>query len=66
MIDPITNLVHTGLGSDVDTVMVNGEILVENGKVLVVNEQDILQEVQDLATRRWKEIGKREIPFRLF
>lgn len=66
VIDPITNLVHTGLGSDVDTVMVNGEILVENGKVLVVNEQDILREVQDLATRRWQEIGKRDIPFRLF
>ena len=32
VIDPITNLVHTGLGSDVDTVMVNGEILVRKWK----------------------------------
>jgi 5-methylthioadenosine/S-adenosylhomocysteine deaminase len=63
VIEPIPNLIHTGLGSDVDTVIVNGEVLVDEGKVVVVDEEKILQDVQALAKLRWSEIGKREIAF---
>ena len=66
IVDPVANLIHTGLGSDVDTVIINGEIVVEEGKVLVVDEQEILKKAQELATARWKEIGGRELRYRLF
>ena len=66
LVDPIANLIHTGLGSDVDTVLVDGKILVENGHTLIVDEQEVIKEVQELATRRWKEIANQDIAFNLF
>jgi 5-methylthioadenosine/S-adenosylhomocysteine deaminase len=66
LVDPVANLVHTGLGSDVDTVIINGQTLVEQGRVLVVDEAEVVRQAQDLAVRRWKEVAGREIIFDLF
>jgi 5-methylthioadenosine/S-adenosylhomocysteine deaminase len=66
LVDPVANLIHTGLGSDVDTVIVNGQTLVEQGRVMVVNESEIIRQAQHLAVLRWKEIAGKEIRFDLF
>jgi hypothetical protein len=32
--------------SDIDTVMVNGKILVENGKAVTIDEEDVLRKAK--------------------
>ena len=38
MYDPISHLVYTTRGDDVETTIVNGKILMRGGKVLTLNE----------------------------
>ena len=56
-IDAVGTLVHTGLGSDIDTVIIDGNIVVEGGKVLTVNVDDILREAQRVADRKWRDVN---------
>lgn len=49
------NLIFAARGSDVDTVFVDGECLVEHGKMIRVSEQDIL----DLAMRQTHSLLQR-------
>ena len=62
-----SNLVYAGMGSDVDTVMVDGKIIMENREVKTVNEQEVLDEAVEAAEMidlkagikikpRWREI----------
>jgi cytosine/adenosine deaminase-related metal-dependent hydrolase len=44
-------------GSDVETVMVQGEILMEDRKVLTVNEDDIMEWAQAEAEHTWEVFG---------
>ncbi len=39
---PVHRLIHQVLGSDVDTVIVDGKILMRGGKVLTANMQEAL------------------------
>ncbi|MGQ9564950.1 MAG: amidohydrolase [Candidatus Bathyarchaeales archaeon] len=49
MHDIYANLVYSATGSDVDTVMVNGKILMENRQVTVADEEKILKKAQKTA-----------------
>jgi 5-methylthioadenosine/S-adenosylhomocysteine deaminase len=53
-----TNLVYSAQPSDVDTVIVNGEIVVKDGMVTTVNESTILEKAQTAAQDWWKRSGK--------
>ena len=55
LVNILGNLVHTGLASDVDTVIVNGQILMEGRKVTTVNEGEVLVQAQKTTERLWKE-----------
>ncbi|KAH7066892.1 5-methylthioadenosine/S-adenosylhomocysteine deaminase n1 [Paraphoma chrysanthemicola] len=44
-IDPVTVVIH-GSGSDVDTVLVDGHILVEHGKLIHVDEKGIIEKAK--------------------
>ena len=52
--DPVANFVHNGLASDVDTVLVDGQILVQGGTVLRVDEQDVINAAQQQAEDFWR------------
>jgi len=52
--DPVANFVHNGLASDVDTVIVDGRILVRGGEVLTVNVDDVLDAGQQQAEAFWQ------------
>lgn len=52
--NPVTELIHYGLSSDVDTVYVDGEVLVEDGKVLVVDELEVIGAAQRQADDFWR------------
>ncbi|MEM2263482.1 MAG: N-ethylammeline chlorohydrolase, partial [Candidatus Bathyarchaeia archaeon] len=42
-------LVYSARGSDVDTVIVDGKILVENGRVLVLDEGAVMERAERCA-----------------
>lgn len=47
--NPLSNIVYSALGSDVDTVICNGKILLENKQLTTINEQEIIDEVNEKA-----------------
>jgi cytosine/adenosine deaminase-related metal-dependent hydrolase len=44
--DVVSNIVYSAMGSDVDTVMVNGRLLLRHGKALTLDEDRIVGEAQ--------------------
>ncbi len=49
--DPIDVLLYRGKGSHVDTVMVNGRIVVEGGKILTLDEEAVAARLAEAASR---------------
>lgn len=45
----LSNIIYSSLGTDVDTVICNGSILLENKELKTINEQEIIQEVNERA-----------------
>ncbi len=43
MFDPYTQIVYSGKGLDVDTVVINGKILMKDKKVIVLDKKEILE-----------------------
>jgi 5-methylthioadenosine/S-adenosylhomocysteine deaminase len=57
----ISNLVYSTKGSDVDTVICNGKILMENRKVLTLNEEEIYEKAQNSAERLRSEAKEEKL-----
>ncbi|NLB52145.1 MAG: amidohydrolase [Syntrophomonadaceae bacterium] len=49
--DIVANLVYAGQASDVDTVIINGKIVMENRIIRTLNEGEILKTAKKIATR---------------
>jgi 5-methylthioadenosine/S-adenosylhomocysteine deaminase len=54
--DPIKSLVECGSGSDVETVIVDGQFLVEGGKATRLDEAALLRDVQSEGERLWHAV----------
>ncbi|MFM9886355.1 MAG: amidohydrolase family protein [Burkholderiales bacterium] len=52
-----SRIAHLARGADVETVLVQGEVLMENRKVLKVNESDVLEWAQAEAEHTWEVFG---------
>jgi 5-methylthioadenosine/S-adenosylhomocysteine deaminase len=52
--DPYANIVYSACGSDVDTVIVDGKILMENRDVKTLDEEEVVLEAQKTATNLLK------------
>ena len=53
--DPVSTIAYAAHGSDVDTVVIDGKIVMENRKVLSLDEKQIIEE----ARARYPEVAKR-------
>lgn len=51
--DPINALVEYGSGADVETVIVNGEIVIENGRSTRIDEEELFAQAEQGARRAW-------------
>ena len=51
--DPYLHLVYCENGASVDTVIVNGNVVVEHGKVQTVDEQALRDEIRKEAGKLW-------------
>jgi len=55
--DPVSSVVYSASGADVDTVLVDGKVLVENGRVLTLDEDRILKEARERLPQILKRTG---------
>ena len=55
-INLLSNIVHYGQASDVESVMVGGQLVMEHGKVLTMNEEDVLRNAQEAASTAWRRL----------
>ncbi len=56
MYDVYSHLVYTVNGADVETVLVDGKVLMENRKIKTVDEEEIIHRAQAFAKRLKEEI----------
>ncbi len=56
LIDPVANLVHGGLGTDVSQVWVDGQPLVVDGKVVSMDQREVLRRAQAAAQALWAKM----------
>jgi cytosine/adenosine deaminase-related metal-dependent hydrolase len=57
LINPIANLVYSATGSDVNTVIINGNIIMQDRRVLTLDEDAILKEAQERAEKIMERAG---------
>lgn len=60
MYDPVSHLVYTTRGDDVDTTVVNGRILLLEGKVLTLNQEQVLTNARAAAARVREAVGAKD------
>jgi cytosine/adenosine deaminase-related metal-dependent hydrolase len=52
-LDPVANLMHFGEGSDVETVIIDGRVVIEQRRTRTINEQEMLRQAQERGERMW-------------
>ncbi len=53
-----SHLVYTMSGADVDTVLINGKVVMENRKLLTIDEQEVMQKVREIAVKVKQSLKK--------
>ena len=53
-----SHLVYAMSGADVDTVLINGKVVMENRKLLTINETDVMQKVREIAVKVKQSLKK--------
>lgn len=56
MYDPVSHLVYTTRGDDVESTVVNGRVLMRGGRVLTLNESDVLKQANAAAEQVRKAV----------
>jgi len=57
LMDPISNLIYSADGKSVDTVIINGKIIMHHRNILTVNEREIIKNVDRASSEVMKRIG---------
>jgi cytosine/adenosine deaminase-related metal-dependent hydrolase len=55
--DPVSAIVCTASGGDVDTVVIDGRVVVRGGEVLTMDEERVLDEARDRAQKVYQRAG---------
>jgi 5-methylthioadenosine/S-adenosylhomocysteine deaminase len=53
-----SHLVYAMSGADIDTVLINGKIVMENRKLLTINEEEVMQKVREIAVKVKQSLRK--------
>jgi len=61
MLNPVTHIVYAAQGQDVDTVIIDGKIIMQNRKILTVDEEKILEEAEKRGFNVIKRAGIKPI-----
>ena len=57
--DPVATLVYHGHGKDVETVIVDGQVVVSNGRVQTADEHALITQASQAATAAWNRFAQR-------
>ncbi len=57
MLDPVSNLIYSASGGSVETVIIDGRIVMEGKRMLTVDEGEVRAGVNDAASRVWGRAG---------
>ncbi|MEE8205176.1 MAG: amidohydrolase family protein, partial [Dehalococcoidales bacterium] len=57
MIDPVANLIYSASGRSVETVIVDGKVIMEKGNILTVDEGEIGSQVRERGKSVLKRAG---------
>ncbi|MRR14936.1 MAG: amidohydrolase [Deltaproteobacteria bacterium] len=55
--DAYSHLVYAACGADVDTVVINGKVVMEDRRLLTINESEVMNEVRELAVQIKKSLN---------
>ncbi len=55
--DPVSAIVYSAKGSDVDTVVIDGKVVVSGGQALTMDEERILHEAKERAAKLYPRAG---------
>jgi cytosine/adenosine deaminase-related metal-dependent hydrolase len=55
--NPVSTLVYAASGTDVDTVVIAGKVVVEGGKALTLDEDRVLREARQRLAEVWNRAG---------
>ncbi len=58
--DPINALVEYGSGADVETVIVNGEVVIDKGRSTRIDESELFAQAEQGAKRAWDNWAERD------
>jgi 5-methylthioadenosine/S-adenosylhomocysteine deaminase len=58
--DPVNALVEYGCGADVETVIVDGEIVIEQGRSTRIDEKELFAQAEGAAKRAWDDWAGRD------
>ena len=47
--NPLSNIIYSALGNDVDTVICDGKVLLENKNLTTINEKEVIEDVKIAA-----------------
>jgi 5-methylthioadenosine/S-adenosylhomocysteine deaminase len=53
-----SHLVYAASGADVDTVLINGKIVMENRKLLTIDEEEVMRKVREIAVKIKQSLKK--------
>jgi 5-methylthioadenosine/S-adenosylhomocysteine deaminase len=59
MYSEYSHLAYCALGSDVDTVIIDGQIVMEKRQLLTVDEEEVMAKVKEIASRITASLGER-------
>ena len=57
MYNEYSHLAYTVNGSDVDTVLINGKVVMENRKLMTIDEDKVMEKVREIAKRIKRSLG---------
>lgn len=57
--DPLKTIVYHANRSDVDTVIVDGQILMEGREILIVDEKEVIAKANEVAHRIWGKVDRK-------
>lgn len=49
--DVCANIVYSANGADVDSVMINGDLIMQNRKMINLSEKEVMRQVKKIAKR---------------
>ena len=57
--DPIANLIYAATSENIETVIVDGEVLMEDRRITYIDEEEVMAEASKVAERLMEKFSRR-------